>query len=688
VSFAARRQLPWWAPVFGLALLLRLAFLLLADEPLIYAHQQQYLRSALMIVENPHPLRFVLTSDEWRRWLGTWTIAPLYQLFAAAILALFGPQLRALQLVQCAIDSATAVGVGVLGRHCAGARGAWAGVAYALYWPALTLPSGTLTENLHTPLLVLAFVLLLRASSTRRAAVAGFALGLSALARSVSSAFVPLAAGWYAWRLGLRSGWRTAALVVLAGAAAILPWSARNAFLVGDPVLIDSMGVYNLWDDDSFRGGRSGNQQLFDPPSWLFADRMPESERRRRATQEAIAGILGHPDLFLMKAWTNLGHFLRLDTIYEAVVVEAPETVARYALSIAFDDLMLLGSVPLFLVFLIAGRASPARGLLALWTGYYLLMVVVVFHNEIRYRSAWMPFVLAGAAGGLAVLADASERRRGGARFAALVALVLAAWMIEPVLAPCLEAARAFWRTRGLDAQVASGDLAGASERVERTVTGGRRQVRPWLELGHALAVNGHSEAAIAAYRAAQARRPDAWIPTLVLPALLRETGRAEEARLALKDAQAFSRSVDPWLALEIAWRELPPPITDEIPVGRFDYGAARGFYGPGQDARWTRHRAWLRLRPATPAASYQVTLVMGSPEPSPFEAPEVAVGVPGTAPTRFSLSRSMAPYTLRVPATTGGTLLVEIEAPTWTRLGARPEEGIRVERMTVAPAR
>ena len=52
------------------------AMLFLADEPLVYAHQQQYLRSALEILENGRPWHFVLTSDEWRRWLGTWTIAP------------------------------------------------------------------------------------------------------------------------------------------------------------------------------------------------------------------------------------------------------------------------------------------------------------------------------------------------------------------------------------------------------------------------------------------------------------------------------------------------------------------------------------------------------------------------------------------------------------------------------------
>jgi tetratricopeptide (TPR) repeat protein len=674
--------------IFALALAFRLGYLFLADEPLIYAHQQQYLRSALTIVEHPDPWGFVLWSDDWRRWLGSWTLAPLYQLFAAGVFAIFGPHLLPLQLAQCLMDSATAVGVGAIGRRCAGPRGVWAGVAYALYWPAVTLPSGTLTENLHTPLLVAAFVLLLRSASNRQAGLAGFTLGVSALARSVSSAFLPLAAAWHAWNLGWRRGWRPALLIVSFGAAAILPWAARNAFLVGDPVLIDSMGVYNLWDDNSFRGGRSGNQHLFDPPAWVFRDQMPEAERRARATQEAISGTLQNPGLFVRKAWGNLEHFLRPDTLYQLVVVEFPDTALRYTLSLVLDDLLLLIAVPLFLVFLIAGRASPARGLIALWSAYYLLMVVVVFHNEIRYRSAWMPFVFAGAAGGVSVVAAAGERRRSKARFAVVLALLLMAWMLEPLVPPCLLAARAFWQTRDLEAQVASGELAGATARVEQATEGLRRQVRPWLRLGHALVANGHTAEAVTAYRRAQERRPDAWIPTLVLPALLREAGREDEALRALKEAQVFSRGVDPWLALEIAWRELPPPLTDEIPVGRLDYGAARGFYGAGHDGRWTRHRAWLRLRPTTPASAYEVTLAMGSPEPSPLEAPEVTVRLAGAAQTRFTLTRGIRPYTLRVAARPGAALVVEIDAPVWTRLGQPPEQGIRVERMTVAPAR
>jgi len=80
--------------------------------------------------------------------------------------------------------------------------------------------------------------------------------------------------------------------------------------------------------------------------------------------------------------------------------------------ALLLDDPLTLATLPPLLLFAFFGRRTRARELMLLWLGYYLLMVIVVFHNEIRYRSAFVPFALAGAAGGIALLASAAERRR------------------------------------------------------------------------------------------------------------------------------------------------------------------------------------------------------------------------------------------------------------------------------------
>jgi hypothetical protein len=147
------------------------------------------------------------------------------------------------------------------------------------------------------------------------------------------------------------------------------------------------------------------------------------------------------------------------------------------------------------------------------------------------------------------------------------------------------------------------------------------------------------------------------------------------------------------------------------VVVGGSDYGAVRGFRQPreqgvqglhrlevdhydvpGQPApppgphRWTRHRAWVRLVPTHPAPAYDVRVFMGSPFPSPLEAPEVTVRATGGAAQRFRLDRTVRPYTVRAVAAPGTPVTVRIDAPTWNRIGEPAEQGVRVERVEIQP--
>ena len=173
---------PGWAvTVFACALGARLLFLFAADQPLLYTHQYGYFHNALRIATNPQPLDYILRDEEWRTWDRNWTIAPLYYVFAAAVLKLFALHLTALQVVQCLLDSGVAVLVAAMGRRVAGPWGAAAGIAYAFYAPAIEMPSWVLTENLHTPLFVLGLWLTIRAweETPRRGPyfIAGLVLG-------------------------------------------------------------------------------------------------------------------------------------------------------------------------------------------------------------------------------------------------------------------------------------------------------------------------------------------------------------------------------------------------------------------------------------------------------------------------------------------------------------------------------
>ena len=677
-------RLPWWAAVFLLALGLRLAFVLGAAEPLLYSHPYNYFHGGLSIVEHPRPLEFILHSDRWHQWLGPWTIAPLYYLLVAAMLALI-PHLLPILLLQCAVDSGVAVMVGWLGRGLWPRFGAWAGVAYALNAHAVELCGTTLTENLHTPLLIASFCALLagtRREGLRLTALGGFLLGLSALARSVSTGFVPLAVLWRAYRPGQKPDLRGGAVVLAAAACAILPWTARNVFFIGDFVPVETNAVYNFWDDNSFAGGpRRARQEE------AIAGQPTLAAQRSQAMKFGLRGIAREPGRFAQKAWLNLLHFVRPDGLHLLLRVEQPQPWWRDAALILLSDAILLPTVALLIVFTLAGPASRARGLLLAFAGYYVFMVVVVFHNEIRYRATLMPIALACAAGGVAVLADRDQRRRTRVRIAAALGLVSVAFMLRPYPLRAWRAAVSSFTAEDARDTVARGDLARADRLAGQAASQDPEAARPWLTYGRALAAAGEWDRAILAYGRARERKAHHWTPDLVMPRLLLEAGRLEESAQAVETANRFSFDVDPWLAQEIAWDELPPPRTDEVLLGRGDYGAVRGFSLPQRDHRWTLGRAWVRLRPRMlPASIYHLTLDLGSPEPSPYAAPRVGVTVEGAPAAELTLTREVKSYTLDVPTGPDGTLLIALSAPTWNHTGQPAEQGVRLDRVRVTP--
>lgn len=697
---------PWSVTIFLLALALRAGYLSLYDPPLLYGHQYNYFDNALRILEHPRPLRFLLTSDDWHSWL-VWTVAPLYHLFLTGVFALFGPGLLSFRLIQFLMDAGVAVAVASLGRQVAGPRGVWAGVAYAFFWAAIDMTNWTMTENLHTFLLVLSVAVLAREAQKpdrRRAFWGGFLLGLSALTRAVSSAFLGLAGLWRASvngfsRVQVKKSLAAAAMVVAGGAVAILPWTARNVWVMGDPVLIEDVSFFNLYNDNLFRdaaGTRAAERLIEGQPT--------RPERRAMAAELAYEGITSRPDAFLDKVRINFWHFLRPEGLHYLLNVELPRPWWQSAGAILLDDLLLLASLPLFAAFVVGGHPSATRRLIVMWTVYYLFLVVVVFHNEIRYRFVLMPFLFVGAAGGLEALSGRRRIYRAGVGLALGLSLSLAC--VSPYAAPGWRAVSAALALSPAAEAVERGDLERAEQVVKKASALDPTSARPWFRYGHWLAVARHPEAALRAYQRGGELVPLKLVPLATRPQLLREAGRAEGLDEAVRAAHGASWSVDPWLLLEIAWRELPPPRTDTILVGNEDYGAVRGFLHPRKggmeergtegdaaapppgEHRWTRGSAWLRLIPNQTASSYRIRLHMGSPLPSPQSSPEVRVCVNDCEnPVTFQLTRDIRPYELVAHVAPREPIVVRLDVPTWSRAGEPASQGVRVDRMSVSPS-
>ena len=282
------------ALVFGVALAFRLILLLFTQHPVVDHDQYWYYYGGLSIAQEDNPVAYVLTSDTWRRWQGPWTIAPLYYIFIALVFRIFGAHLVALQIAQCVLGAVSAVLLGLMGEQLAGGAGKWAGIAYALYWPAADLNALVYTENLHTPLLIASFTLLIGRASPRRSFAGGLVLGLSALARSVSSAFVPLAA--IARLAGGAKERRTrsaAAALVLGSLVFIAPWLARNVVL-GEPPTIETVGVLNLLLDNAYQP-----RPVYREAGFFYGKKPWRASRQ--ALGFVVRNVTHSPDAFLAK---------------------------------------------------------------------------------------------------------------------------------------------------------------------------------------------------------------------------------------------------------------------------------------------------------------------------------------------------------------------------------------------------
>ncbi len=698
----------WAVAVFCAALLARLAFWLLADQPLLYAHQYHYFTNGLRIFEHPHPLGYLLYSDEWHTWAEHWTIAPLYYPFEALVFSLFGPHLAPLRFVQCVLGAVTAVAVGAMGREAAGPRGWIAGLAYAFYGYSVELPCWTVTENLHNAMLAVASALLLRSVPRRSMALTaagGALLGLSALARSVSSAFLPVAALWRWWYGSDRSRAKAGAVLLLSGLAMILPWSARNVFVIGDLVPIETTAYENIWYANHFTDPGRFQRQL-----QIIGEQPTPAAKRATAMYFALRGIRRSPGAFVEKVRSNFWHFFRPEGLHNLFAIERTQEPWRHAFSIVLEDGMIALALPLFVVYVAGARRTQAWAFIALWSAYYLFFEVVVFLNEVpRHRAGFIPFFLAGAAGGGALLADPSVRRRWTVWAGLLVGVGFSLSLVLPYVGPALRALGARRALRPAREAIARGDLAEADRLASAAALRDPRSPRPWLDHARDLYAAGHPGEALAVYeRGASLASIFNWRADVARPRLRREMGRDAEAAEAQRKLDEMSWTADPWLVEEAAWRELPAARGREVRVGDGDYGFVRGFFHPrGGDPsllrswnhyddpsrpqpppgthRWTRGQAWVRIVPADPAPAHELTLVMGSPFPSPVSSPTVAVRVTGGSPRRFTLSPELKAYTCRIATPPGRPVLVEIDSPTWCRAGEPADQGIRLDRAVLS---
>lgn len=178
--------------------------------------------------------------------------APGYPLFLALIGAGGAPDdvPRSVTVAQSIVGALGVWCIGLLAWRAAGpGAGALAAALAAVFPPLVFITGYALSETLYSTVALATALLLQRTmdgAAERRTlglAAVGVACGAGALIRPAMVFFVPLVALW----LASRRQWWQAAVVSIATAATIAPWTYRNLQAYDRPVLIASEGGITFW---------------------------------------------------------------------------------------------------------------------------------------------------------------------------------------------------------------------------------------------------------------------------------------------------------------------------------------------------------------------------------------------------------------------------------------------------------
>lgn len=677
-----RASAPTLGATFLVAVLLRAAWAIGVAEPLEYEHPYQYLGHTLWLSERPDAMNVVLNYDNWRVHYDRWTAAPLYYLFLLGIFRVFGHGMFWVRVFQCLLGALAAVSAARIGARLSGSRGRWAGMAVAFYLPLIKVCSTTLTEALYVPLLLMAFDLLLRSPERVTAFKAGLAHGLAALTRSVSSAFFAVIAFWMLATEGLRKGFPRAALLALGGMLTILPWTARNYFLMEEPILIETFAWENLWFANALVGPGVKEAQRQD-----IVAQKTTAEQRARAVELTIQNLKRRPDRIPGKIWLNFTHLIRPEGLHHWLTVRSDESLLRTGLQVVLEDGLYLFGWAGFAVFLFRRRWNKASILVLLWLGYSLLMVVVVFHNEGRYRNQLAPFLLIT---GIAAWRGSAGRKESAWR--TWTGRVMAVSILILALSPFPARAMAVARANQAAADFSAVEPPPGTE--ARTF---------WTERFQRLADQGRVAEAADLFDRLGGSAP---VPVFALaPRLLAALGPEREAaaRRGWENSSALEWKFWETRLQAGAWRRWPEALTpDHIEVGSFDLGLVRDFGPPlprdgsprfpaangpaaateNPSSRWTRGQSMIRLCAKVPGPAI-LSLRMAAPLPAPESPIAASILFQGRRLGTVDVGREPRDYEFEVDAATCPGA-IEIRSRVWSISDLPGELGVQVFRASL----
>ncbi len=481
----AERLTNWraWLPlvlVLGGAVGLRVALWGQLPRTGLISDEAEYLAAADWLVQG--------RGFSWHQgWL--WTRAPLYVLFVAAHMQVFGFALTPIFVTQTILGMVNVLLVYALARHTlpAPVRGGGALVAatlMAVYLPFATYAQIVLSETLFLTLLLTLFGLVARwhlHGGVGWLVAAGVVAGLGTLTRGVLLAFVPVLVVWV-WAVARRwrrdgqavRPWLVAGVLGLAAAGTVLPWGVYASRTYGGTVIVDTTGAFNL-----LLGARTAyDGQRSDAPTRNFVlalldarlspdertayvadsclyrggdarlraalNRDPttitQAERQQLMTAEGLCLLRADPAAFGQKSLSELVDLFKINYT-GAERMTGGFTQGRLPVWYAgalftLDDTLYVLLLPLAVIGWGIARqhAASLSGLVGWWWLYNLAVAPLLFAIN-RFRLPLLPFACIYAAGLLVLLWQPGWWRRvAWGRLSPVLLLAAVLWVVA--LAP------------------------------------------------------------------------------------------------------------------------------------------------------------------------------------------------------------------------------------------------------------
>lgn len=698
-SQADRRPLWWHAALilivaFGLRLL---AWWILPYRGFI-SDEAEYLAASAWLAEGRGFSFF-------QGWI--WTRPPLYVLFLATHLTLFGPEtLWPIRLSQALLSTLSVwltmrLGVALAPPGRSRQVALAVGWAMALTYSFITFAFLLLSETLFITLLLAAFLALTlwaQRHQMRWLLLGAILLGFCALTRAVLAGALPLIALWVLAvtyrepknqrtkeprtknqkRVSLFSLLLPVALLTLIVSGLILPWSFYNTrfYNASSLILIDTTGGYN-----AMLGAQAAHQEIDpDPACAPTATRCEagiyrtlkaiddHAARQQAAYSTALAWIGENPGGFLRKTGrelvdlllVNYGGAERLYNGYRVGEVPVP-----HLLGLLLDDALYVLAMPLAMLGLARRQDRSGKGLILIWLLYNLATGPLFFAIN-RFRLPLLPFLFIYAACGIWQwrVAWSSAARRG-------VGLGLA-WLLALVLIPTFVYWREDWgghkatvvetlggfqglvdaeRCAEIETLLDQGRLEQAQQRHNAE---DRRNPRTCLALlqSQIYAARGETQQALGLLQS-MAAIPQRY---LLEGEIYRSLGDLDAARNPFAARQLEPQNPTRW-----AWEHLNPPPTSRIDLGNgLDWGYIDGFFQrefppesrtPFEDGfRWTGPQARLKFVGAGTGKSQTLTLRVRRPV-----APPARLTVDGVEPATFEIGEEWQEVLVALPATPEG---------------------------------